>query len=270
MRASGSRVSVNADANVVVRVEEYFYSFKQASAANTQASQTTRGGIVNIGGALPSIFGNNTNPAGSTLVEVAGRHVLNIPSAAAVSARFNNVGDVATIPIAQEFGTAGAIFPSIYGRPLRQYTVTVPCRRTVAGTAVLEFGIGVATGMITLGGSVQPGVVWSSDPAVNAGRWLPRTRRVNAGAIVNGPDSQVDPTNLWVLLGMRYTEGVTPLIEWLLNGVPMHTISGDAAMPDFPGGINSPGFCPGYSLGTPAGSTWQFGGGVFEVKNIGV
>lgn len=268
MIASGSRVSVNPDVNLVIRVEEFFYSFKQASAANTQASQLARL-QANIGGALPSIFGNNVNPAGSTLVEVAGRHVLQIPSAAAISPRLSNVGDVAAIPINQEFGTAGAIFPALLGRPLRQYTLTVPCRRTVVGTAVLEFGIGVANGMISLGGSVQPGVVWSSDPAVNAGRLLPRTRRVNAGAIVNGPDSQVDPTNTWVLLGMRYTEGVTPLVEWLLNGTPMHSISGDAAMCDFPGGINPPGFVPGYCVGTPAGTTWQFGTGVLEVRNIG-
>jgi len=267
MHASGSRVQVNADANLVVRVEEFFYSYKQASAANTQASQLAKG-QVNIGGALPSIFGNNTDPAGSTLVEVAGRHILSIPSGAAIAARHSNVGDVAAIPVNQLFQDANSIPIPLLGRPLRQYLLTVPVRRTVAGTAIFNFGLGISTNMLSLGGA-SPAAVWSSDPAVNAGRFLPRSRRVNAGAVTDGPDSQVTPTG-WHLLGMRYTEGVTPLLEWLLDGVPMHLISGDAAMLVFPGGVNPPGFEPGYGLSTPAGSTWQFGTGVFEVKNIGV
>jgi hypothetical protein len=271
MRASGSRVSVNADANLVVRVEEFFYSYKQASAANTQASELVRGGITNIGGALPAIFGNNVNPAGATLVEVAGRHILNIATGAAVLTRGTNVGDVCAIPIGQEFQTAGAIPIAALGRPLRQYTLTVPVRRTVAGTAVMEFGIGTnVTNILTLQGLTPPAVVWSSNPAVNAGRFLPRSRRVNAGAITDGPDSQIAPDTNWHLLGFRYTEGLVPVVEWLIDGLAMHLISGDAAMLDFPGGVNAPGFVPAYGVGTPAGSTWQFGAGAFEVRNIGV
>lgn len=271
MFASGSRVVQNADLNLVLRIEEVFYGFKQFSGANTQPRQYVRAPARETAGIVATLLQDNVNPAGSTFVEVAGRHVLNIPSAAAVSTRVGNAADNVAMPINQEFNGAGSMGTALLlNRPLRQYIFKVPVRRTVAGTARLELGIVTSSNMLTFVGT-PPGCIWSSDPAVNAGNFLPRSRQVTAGAITNGPDSGVAPGPTdWHVLGFRYTEGTTPLIEWLLDDVARHLISGDAAMPDFPGGVNPPGFVPGYGISTPAGSTWQFGAASYEVRNIGV
>lgn len=142
----------------------------------------------------------------------------------------------------------------------------IPCRRTVVGTA--PFGVGWPAASITsmgLGGTAA-GAWWQSDPAVNAGRWFPRLRLVNAGAITDGPDSGVSPAD-WHALGMRMVEGATPRIEWLLDGVPRFSVAGDANLPELIAALPG-GYICAIGVGAPAGSTWQALGARWKVGEV--
>jgi len=178
------------------------------------------------------------------------------------AARIVMVGGNATfkMPLPQRFQDANSI-PEAMLRPYRRYTWTVPARITVDGTAVVEAGMVTSNGMLTLL-AADPGAIWSSTAG---GNWLPRYRRVAAGAIVDGPSSGIDPTP-WHLLGIRYTEGLTPRIEWLIDGATLHTVSGDANMPVYPSA--TVGFYPGIGVGTPAGTTLQRSMARFVVEEV--
>lgn len=138
-------------------------------------------------------------------------------------------GNAVKIPATQLFSQPTSV-PIAFLRPLRRYTFLVPVRKAVVGTAVVEVGI-TSTNQGVGAPSAEVGYVWSSDPAVNGGAWLPRFRRVAVGAITNGPSSGIVQGAAWHQMGMRYTEGPVPKIEWLLDGVPLHEVSGDANMP---------------------------------------
>lgn len=264
-RGSGRQ---DPNANRVVVIEEMFSSFQQYTGANSPAAQIVLGQFLKASGSPPSIFGNQTVPAGATFPLVAGRGVMQLVSGAANLTRVDNVGDRASIPIEQLFSGVDALSTVILqNRPFRRYTLTMPARRTVGpGTARVEFGIVTSANLLTFGGT-PPGMAWSSDPAVNAGRWLPRYRQVNAGGLTDGADSAVVPTE-WHTLGVRYTEGPSPTLEWLIDQAIYRTLSGDANMPTFPGGVNPPGFVPGMGLTSPAGATWQFGPGRLKIEDV--
>jgi hypothetical protein len=257
------------NAKRVIEIEEQFYGFKQMAGVSTPGAQMVLGQVgTSAGSTLPSIFGNNVTPAGATFVSVAGRPILQIASGAAILSRVDATGDRAAVPISQQFNGVDALGTQILmNRPFRRYTLSVPVRRTVGpGTTRLEFGLVTSTNMLTFAGT-PPGLAWSSDPAVNAGRWLPRLRIVNAGAITDGNDSAVVVT-AWHTLEVRYTEGPAATLEWIIDDSILRTVSGDANMPVFPGGVNHPGFVPGYGLSTPAGATWQFGAGRLRIEDV--
>jgi len=223
-RGAGLRPS---DDGLLLRIEEQFYGPGQFISATQGGRQLVSGGLVvgvSAANVLAVVFGD---AAFSSFASVAGRWVGQLVSAAA---RVTRQSGQLRVPISQQFSAApNAIPAALYGRPLRSYTLRVPVRVLVVGTAFHEIGLVTSNGMLTMLGT-DPGAVWSSDPAVNAGRWLPRSRQVVAGAITNGPDSGLTAT-AWRQLGVRYTEGVPPRIEWLIDDVPLHVLSGDAAMP---------------------------------------
>jgi len=210
---------------------------------------------------LPSVGGVLT----MNWYNAPGRWLLDYVSAAARVTRFGaSTGYV--VPFGTRYSDAQSL-PIPFMRPLRQYTLSVPVRSAVAGTSAIEIGFATTNGGLTFLGLTQA-VVWSSDPAVNAGAWLPRIRQVNAGAITNGTDSGIIPTALgWNLVGLRYTEGPVPTIEWLLNGVPRFTLSGDANMPVL-SAIGSP-LAPFIGINSPIGRTLSQGPARFTVAELG-
>lgn len=263
---SGGAPSGDPNAGRILLLEEQFYSLQFFGGAATPPRNLLLGAQC-AGGPLAHIFGNNAVPGGSSFSMIAGRTILQIVSGGVIAARIGNGGENACAPLSQQFNGANALgTPILLNRPFRQYKITLPLRNTVAGTAVLEFGFVTGSGMITLSGT-PPGAVWSSNPAVSGGQWLPRYRQVAGGVITDGAGTGVSPT-AWHTLGLRYTEGAVPAIDWLLDDVLLRTVSGDAAMPTFPGGVLFPGWAPAYAIGLPAGSTWQFGAGRYEVREI--
>jgi len=265
IQATGSRPVVNPDVGLILRIEETLYNMVQQGGVNTPPRQLAHQfplSAVNVG--APSMLGNQTVPGGTTTPLAGGRLVIQIPSGAAALVRQDNTLNGISVPLTQQFQDVNA--PPLNRAP-RSYTFLVPVRITVAGTARVQIGLSNGPGMLDFVGT-PPAAVWSSDPAVNAGRWLPRFRRLNAGAIVNGPDSGITAT-AWHLLGLRYSERTTPSIEWLLDSVPRHLVAGDADMPPLQGpGIFYPGFVPSYGVFTPAGTTVQFGAALFELRNL--
>ncbi len=150
-------------------------------------------------------------------------------------------------------------------RPLRRYTVSLPLHASVRGTAIVEFGMAATNGVLTNLGTTQA-AVWSSDTARNAGRWEPRLRTVSGGAIVNGPDSGILLDTTFHTLGLRFTEGATPLLEWLIDGVPKHSVQGDANMPESDLTHN---MFAAAGLSAVAGTTVEMDGCRFIVEELG-
>jgi hypothetical protein len=205
---------------------------------------------------LPNINGviNVVNNAAT------GRVLLEFPSAAA---RVTRVGGATSfsMPAAQRFQDAVSI-PEAMLRPFRRYTFTVPVRVTVDGAAAVEIGLASSNGGLTFLG-LDPAFVWSATGAGSA--WLPRSRRVTGGGITDGPSSGVLRTG-WHLLGIRYTEGLTPRIEFLLDGATRHTISGDANMPVY--ASTTVFLYPFIGVNAPAGTTLQQSMARFTVEEV--
>ena len=134
-------------------------------------------------------------------------------------------------------------------------TFSMPVRRTVAGTARFQLGWAQAvTGMLDFVGT-PAAAVWESDPAIFGGRWYPRIRFANAGAITDGPDSGIAPTD-WHNLGIRFIEATPRRMEWLLDGVPRFSVSGDANLLQLISALPG-GYVHAAAVSAPAGSTWQ-------------
>jgi len=264
--ATGAKVGTPASESLVLRIEETFYSLIQQSGVNVPPRQIATGKWANLQGFgnPPTFLGNQTVPAGTTTPVVAGRLVVQFVSGAAALVRQENTTNGISFPLEQLF--TSAIAPPL-NRLTRTYTFLVPVRITVAGTARVQVGLGGGTQMLDFIGT-PPAAMWVSDPAVNAGRWLPRYRQTAAGAIVNGADSGI-VASAWHLLGIRYVENATPRIEFSLDSLVRHTVSGDANMPPtFPAGTFYPGFVPSYGVFTPAGTTVQFGAASLEVRDV--
>lgn len=247
--------------NLVVRIEDGVGSgLLPWGAANLSPRQLVTFGNKSTGGdSFPSILGD-TGVGGGTAAAVGGRWVLSIPSAAAIRSRHSNL---AIVPLAQQFSGVDALVGALANRAPRQYTFEVPVRVTVAGVANVQVGLTISNGLLF---GITQGVVWDSDAAVNGGRWLPRSRQTAGGAVTNGPDSGV-ASSAWHLVGFRYTERVNPLIEWLMDGVPLHTLTGDANMPALSAAA-AENFNPAYGVNLPAGTTVQFGQAVYEVIEL--
>lgn len=193
----------------------------------------------------------------------SGRILLTYTSGASRVVSFGGTGNGAVkVPAGQRFSDALSI-PIPMLRPLRRYTLTLPVRCSAAGTATAEFGLATNSGGLTFLGT-EPAFIWSS--AAGAA-WQARYRRTSGGAIVNGVTSGTAPTSGWALLGIRYTEGLVPTIEWLINGATIDRISGDAFMPVYLSPSSQ--LYPFFGVGTPAGSTYLRSMARFIVEELG-
>lgn len=193
----------------------------------------------------------------------SGRILLTYTSGASRVVSFGGTGNGAVkVPAGQRFADALSI-PISMLRPLRRYTLTLPVRCSAAGIATAEFGLATNSGGLTFLGT-EPAFIWSS--AAGAA-WRARYRRTSGGAIVNGVTSGTAPTSGWALLGIRYTEGLVPTIEWLINGATIDRISGDANMPVYLS-VSSQLY-PFFGVGTPAGSTYLRSMARFIVEELG-
>lgn len=201
-----------------------------------------------------------TNSSGTATVidAAAGRRLSEITSGATP---FGRAGSAYGIPTWQRFQDAASL-PVTERRPLRRYTFTIPAKVLVQGTAFVEVGVSGQPGNMTAGAS-SPGYVWCSQGALNAGRWTPRYRLTTGGAIVNGPDLAIDPT-VWHTLGFRYTEGLSPLFEWLVDSVPRYTLTGDA----FASQVINSGYFLGAACSAPIGTTYRTGEARYVVEEL--
>ena len=148
-------------------------------------------------------------------------------------------------------------------RPFLRYTLSTPIRVPVPGTAIVEFGQSNAG--LTAGGTTAPGCAWVSNPAVAGGALSAQYRLVNAGAVTVAFQSAiVPPTADWVKLGLRYTEGPTPTIEWLIDDAPVAVLSGQANMPRIVA-LSSQIFI---LTGAPAGTTLERYASNYKVERI--
>lgn len=223
------------------------------------ANTSTTGGVFKI---FTVVSGVPTVAFDATV----GRILISFPSGAARVVRMGGGNGSVKIPAWQRFADPLAL-PIPFLRPLRRYTLLCPQRTTVIGTAVQETGIATTNGGLTMLGA-EPAYVWASDPAVSGGAWRARYRRITAGAIVEvATVAEIPTVNLWQELGIRYTEGPVPTIEWLLNGVPRAIISGDAVMCALTG-VATP-LAPFQGVNTPAGTTIQSAACRVIVEEIG-
>jgi hypothetical protein len=173
--------------------------------------------------------------------------------------------DGIVIPVHQRFAAGVNVIPAgAYSRPLREYTLELPARQLIAGTAIFEHGIGFGNANIPSIGA-EPFAIFSSDPATNAGRWRIRYRLVNGGAVLGNVDTGLVPT-AWHKFGLRYTEGNPPKLEWLIDEVPIFSLSGDANMIT----VTNKGqlMAPWQGLTAPAGSTMQVAASRFRVREV--
>lgn len=258
-------VAFDPNANLDVQVREDGSGTNPWIAANTPPLMLSFGkkfeGAVN-----PTMFTTNTLIGGN--FPVAGRRIVQGDSDGA-SVRFRRGGSCA-VPLAQRFTGADALNGILLNRPLRQYLFQAPIRMTLqAAAGRFEMCLCAGDGGVTASGNLT-GPVWVADQAINGWRWTPRFRQVNAGAITTGTDSAAVSLNVWHLLGIRYTEGTEPRIEWLLDDRVIFALSGDASMPTYDGvGTNYPGYLPAYVMSQNAGNRIQAGDALYRVTFIG-
>lgn len=208
-----------------------------------------------------------TTPPALVYDALIGRTIIRHVSAAGIIGRtcaFNVDGGV-RIPAQQLFAAATSI-PGAFLRPPRSYTLRHPVRVTaLAGGACF---VGVSDGGAGVGGNLpfSSCAGWTADPALNAGRWTAQHRRVTGGAITTDLDSGIAAGATWHELGLRYTEGPVPTLEWLMDDVPVFTLTGDAAMLTLTSFIN--GFYPDNRTLAGAGTTMETGPARFTVDLV--
>jgi hypothetical protein len=264
INATSSPPTKDPDVNLYIRVIEDFFGIAPWGAANTTPQQHVFGPVLSGLGTNLSMLQNTGGGTCCGGQEVDGRRIMQMTSAAGYTFRR---GGECSMPLSQTFQTAGALVGINTNRRPRRYLFSVAARRTVAGTARWNMAMTETDGgLVNL---TRPGIGWVSDAAVNGGNWTPASRRLNGGALVLGADTGISPA-AFHLLGLRYTEGLTPRIEWLLDGVPRQLIEGDANMLVYPGGgTQLPGWIPEYGQTGPAGQIFQMGPALYEVHYIG-
>lgn len=190
----------------------------------------------------PGVAPFNVNPSGASAsaIEVlaSGYRVISFNSNGAGRATLECVGpDIGAFPLGRDLA-AGA--PDIRSsRPLFRYSTFVPIRAPVRGVVDVEFGLVLGNGLLTLLGN-DAGAILSSRVGVNGGAWTPRVRLANAGAITDGPSSAVVLDATWHTLGFRYTEGLVPVLQWLIDGREVYRRQGAGALPVSPPGPFNP------------------------------
>lgn len=258
----------NQVAQTLLDITESYDGYINTALVTTTQTCDSRGRITPGAGTapVPCIFSSVVG-AGLSLVmdAVIGNILVQYVSAAGSrQIRYGNQASGVKVPATVKFSDPASI-PIPLIRPLRRYTLLVPVRKTVVGTAVVEVGLSSTNQGLQAGAEVA--YAWSSDPAVNGGAWLPRFRQVAVGGITNGPSSGVVQGAAWHQLGMRYTEGAVPKIEWLLDGVPRHFVEGDANMPTILGTTQP--FAPFVGVATlVAGTTLQQAAARFIVEEM--
>ena len=163
----------------------------------------------------------------------------------------------------------GGIPGTLYVRPFWRFQIDFLLRLPGArGPAIIECGecFSPATNG-ALNSSNTAGVGWTSDPAVNAGRWTAQRKLTQfAGFATSLFDSGVSPGTDWVKLSIAYEEhGDNPRIIWLLNDTPQHEVAGPLNMPI----VAAPAeFGPYIGCGPGVGTTFHDGPARFRITEL--
>jgi hypothetical protein len=225
----------------LVDVVESWNGFHNLLSGNAQGQISDGRGEVDTlyGGSTTSLFPAGTTGSLLTFDAATGRVISPWTSAAGITSVTNNNAPGAgqfSIPIHLRFAQAESIPAALWPRPFRRYRLDFLVRGTVGpGAADCSCGVSCSDpqGMVTGGGITHPFVAWVARGALNAGRWTPRVRLVNAGAITDGPDSGISfLLAAYTQLSIVYEEGIIPRIRWLINGREIFQIAGDANMPN--------------------------------------
>jgi len=271
MKISGAGLKSGV-AGVLLDITEGWEGY-QAQATTVNPACEARGNVTPANAAalgasviFPASFGGAVALAYDA---AAGRSVINTVSLAGTQhgrAPTSASAQGVKIPLGQRFG-AGAM-PVTFFRPLRSYTLRVPVRLAAiaGGAAFVGCSDGAAGELAGLPFSVAYG--WVADPTINGGRYTARFRQVAGGAIVTLGDSGILGNAVtWHELGLRYTEGVVPTVEWLMDNVPVFQVQGDAFMGTVTGPTVGPFPCISTMLGL--GTTLQNAAARFIVQEVG-
>lgn len=174
-----------------------------------------------------------------------------------------NQMSVLAVPLGSQAGIGGVV-PA--WRANRRYTAGIVCRWPVRGPAVIEIGAVNSNGFLTFLGA-GAGFILSSDPGVNGGAWTPRVRLVDAGGITTFASTGLTvPVASQQKFEIRYTEGLVPLLEILINGATVAQASGLANLPVAP--ATNPSFHFGVGCSAVAGTTLEYSATTYKVEEI--
>lgn len=254
----------NPDADLDVRIQEDFSGTMVWNGVNTTPDQLKSGSRQDGTHSILGGTGGGTLAGGA---QVAGRRILQGSSAAGVVFRRGSTAAAFAFPLSQDFSPPNGYAGLALGRRFRSYLYQVACRLTAQAVgSVWEVSLAESDSGIDIG-ATRPGPAWVCRQASNGGRWIVRYRPVNGGAITTLADSGISPLNSWNVPGIRYVEGLTPRIEWLMNGVIVHAVAGFANMPTYPGGgLTEPGWTAMYGWAAGVGSIAQMGPALCESR----
>ncbi len=220
--------------------------------ATMQADQRSDVGLF-IGGTNLQYLTTVAGAPGATVQYEAtiGRIVQTWPSPAAAAAYTAQAASIYNFPLFLRFALANSV-PVTMLPPLWRYRADFVSRATVLGATEYLVGVGSDTPFGV--GGVNPFAGWSHRSGTNGGRWLPRYRLASGGAIVDGPDSGIAPA-AWHQTTILYTPGLTPRLEWLIDGNVKFSLIGDAQLPNPIAGAFK--MYPGRNMGAGVGTTIQ-------------
>jgi len=201
---------------------------------------------------------------------LAGRRIMQGSSAAGVVFRRGSTSAAFAFPLSQGFAAPDGYLGLALGRRLRSYLYQVANRITVqAVNSIWEMSLAESDVGIAISGT-RPGPAWVCRQNTSGGRWLAQYRPLNGGALTTLADSGISPLNNWAVPGIKYYEGATPRIEWLMNGVVVASVGGAVNMPVYPGGgLQEPGWTAMYGWAAGVGSVAQMGPALNESRYIG-
>lgn len=189
-----------------------------------------------------------------------GRRLIEIPSSAARTAIYAAWYGAS---LGMRFtGTGDPDYSLI--RPPRRFTWAIPVQATVRGAVQVDCGLCTTNGLLNALGT-YPGFFLCSDPAINGGRWTCRYRKTGGGAITTADDSGVDLDSNFHVLGFRYTEGASPTLEALVDGVTVTTLTGQAAMPET---VIDQAYRLGLGMPAVAGTTIRADDALYRVETL--
>lgn len=236
MKVSGAGVKSSIE-NVLLDICQGFEGYTADCGLNTNPITESRGRLVGaaINGQPLTLLRSQVQNA-PAMVWSAGiarafhRYTSQAASYQGLTSSQGNGSAGVKFPSHQLFTGAG-VLPIPLMRPLRRYTFLLPARiSALAGGAACigttDGGLGEGNNAPTL---FQGWRAWLGE---NGGRWTAIFRRTALGALTIVGDSGILGNAVdWVQLGMRYTEGPNPTLEWLVDGVPRFAVSGTAWQP---------------------------------------